>query len=553
MGPATDAGVPARRVARVRCTRPPKYGPGTPQVTRAAATPISRHRRGHPNGSNPGDVWSIPTRPYNGPHFAAYPIDLPLRCIAAGCMPGGTVLDPFTGSGTTGLAAIQLGRRFTGIDISPDFAQLAAGRLAQAVADKYGGRAMTGNCTAEITTRNDIARDIIAGYAAVTPHTGRHLAPASTRRSPTCPPYSPNSAVPGPNSRRSAWTARTSSQPSARPSQPTPRAKPTRSATCATNSIPPMPQRTRGGGHEHLPADPQADPPRPQGRPATHRRHRQPVPRACRGTPGSVRMAVPFGDRARRHGGRGPRGRLVAPPRHTPTCGRGCSPPPTWPRSRSPYSVRALAWPGWPSGSTRRCAVLMGGGWLAVVALLGPFASPMPQVLGVGAFMLSVPWWAHRRRRARARVQRALAAWPDISKAIALPGSKIQSATVDLWGWRAWVKLARGQTLADVTARIPAIESALGAYRGAVRVYPTRDSKANRCELRVLDTDPHAEAIPWPGPSAQSIAEPVDLGPFEDAEVVPHLVPAPGRPVRRHYRVRQERRTQRPHGYARRV
>jgi len=60
--------------------------------------------------------------PDSGPHFAAYPIDLPLRCIAAGCKPGGTVLDPFTGSGTTGLAAIELGRNFTGIDLSPDFA-----------------------------------------------------------------------------------------------------------------------------------------------------------------------------------------------------------------------------------------------------------------------------------------------------------------------------------------------------------------------------------------------------------------------------------------------
>jgi DNA modification methylase len=46
------------------------------------------------------------------------------------------VLDPFAGSGTTGLAAIQLDRRFTGIDLSPEFARLAAGRLAQAVADK---------------------------------------------------------------------------------------------------------------------------------------------------------------------------------------------------------------------------------------------------------------------------------------------------------------------------------------------------------------------------------------------------------------------------------
>ena len=161
---------------------------------------------------------------------------------------------------------------------------------------------------------------------------------------------------------------------------------------------------------------------------------------------------------------------------------------------------------------------LAAGGWLAASALLGPFTSPLPQALGVGAVILAVPWWAHRRRRARARVQRTIAAWPDISKVIGLPGSKIQSAAVDVWGWRARVKLARGQTIADLTARMPAIESALGTYRGAVRVHPTRDGKANRCELRVLDTDPHAEAIGWPGPFARSITQPVDLGPFEDAE-----------------------------------
>jgi site-specific DNA-methyltransferase (cytosine-N4-specific) len=123
---------------RDRCTRPPKYGPGTPEVTAARRYGEQRHSRGHPNGRNPGDVWSIPTRPYAGPHFAAYPIDLPLRCIAAGCKPGGTVLDPFTGSGTTGLAALQLGRKFTGIDLSADFARLAAQRLAQAAAEQTG-------------------------------------------------------------------------------------------------------------------------------------------------------------------------------------------------------------------------------------------------------------------------------------------------------------------------------------------------------------------------------------------------------------------------------
>ena len=131
--------------------------------------------------------------------------------------------------------------------------------------------------------------------------------------------------------------------------------------------------------------------------------------------------------------------------------------------------------------------------------------------------VLAVPWWAHRRRRAKVRVERKLAAWPDIARAIGLIGSEVMSATVDVWGWRARFRLARGQTITDVTARIPAIESGLGTFRGAVRVYPTPDDLANRFELRVLDTDPHADAIPWPGPSVRSITEPIELGPFEDA------------------------------------
>jgi S-DNA-T family DNA segregation ATPase FtsK/SpoIIIE len=162
-------------------------------------------------------------------------------------------------------------------------------------------------------------------------------------------------------------------------------------------------------------------------------------------------------------------------------------------------------------------ATLAAGGWLAVAAARGPLAQSLPQVLGIGGLVLAVPWWAHRRRRAKVRVERKLAAWPDIAKAIGLIGSEVMSATVDIWGWRARFRLARGQTITDVTARIPAIESGLGTFRGAVRVYPTPDDLANRFELRVLDTDPHADAIPWPGPSITSITEPVDLGPFEDA------------------------------------
>ena len=157
------------------------------------------------------------------------------------------------------------------------------------------------------------------------------------------------------------------------------------------------------------------------------------------------------------------------------------------------------------------------GSWLAAATALGPFFRPLPQILVIGGLVLAVPWWAHRRRRARVRVERKLSAWPEISRAVGLTGSRLMSAVVDVWGWRARFGLARGQTIHDVIAKIPALESALGTFRGAVRVHPTPDDKANRFELRVLDIDPHADAIPWPGPSVQSITEPIDLGPFEDA------------------------------------
>jgi FtsK/SpoIIIE family len=158
------------------------------------------------------------------------------------------------------------------------------------------------------------------------------------------------------------------------------------------------------------------------------------------------------------------------------------------------------------------------GTWDAVAAAAGPLAPPLPQALGLGALVLAVPWWANRRRRAKVRVARTIATWPDIARAVGLAGSEIMSATVDLWGWRARLRLARGQTITDVMAKVPALESGFGTHRNAIRVYPTPDDLANRCELRVLDHDPHADAVPWHGPSATSVTQPIDLGPFEDAE-----------------------------------
>lgn len=160
---------------------------------------------------------------------------------------------------------------------------------------------------------------------------------------------------------------------------------------------------------------------------------------------------------------------------------------------------------------------LSAGGWLAAATALGVSYRPLPQIILVGTPVLSVPWWVHRRRRARVRVERTLAAWPEISQSVGLAGSRVMSAVVDVWGWRARFGLARGQTIQDAISKIPALESALGTFRGAVRVYPTRDDRANRFELRVLNIDPHANAIAWPGPSVTTIMEPIDLGPFEDA------------------------------------
>jgi site-specific DNA-methyltransferase (cytosine-N4-specific) len=83
-------------------------------------------------GANPGDVWTVPTAPFAAAHFAVMPLALAERCIQAGCKPGGTVLDPFSGSGTTGLAATRHGRRYIGIDLSAEYLDLSLRtRLAQ--------------------------------------------------------------------------------------------------------------------------------------------------------------------------------------------------------------------------------------------------------------------------------------------------------------------------------------------------------------------------------------------------------------------------------------
>lgn len=92
----------------------------------------------HPAGKNPGDVWNINTQPFPGAHFAVFPQELARRCIVAGCKPGGTVMDPFSGSGTTGLVAQNNGRKYVGVDLSADYLKLSLETRLQNAALDFG-------------------------------------------------------------------------------------------------------------------------------------------------------------------------------------------------------------------------------------------------------------------------------------------------------------------------------------------------------------------------------------------------------------------------------
>jgi DNA modification methylase len=86
--------------------------------------------RYHPNGSKPGDVWDIlpEDTQRRSAHFAPYPLDLCRRPLLATCPPGGIVVDPFCGTGTTLLAARHLGLKSVGIDISRQYLELSQQR-----------------------------------------------------------------------------------------------------------------------------------------------------------------------------------------------------------------------------------------------------------------------------------------------------------------------------------------------------------------------------------------------------------------------------------------
>jgi DNA modification methylase len=78
---------------------------------------------------NKRSVWHVATQPYPEAHFATYPEKLIEPCILAGSQPGDTVLDPFNGSGTTGVVAIRHQRSYIGVELNPEYIALAERRI----------------------------------------------------------------------------------------------------------------------------------------------------------------------------------------------------------------------------------------------------------------------------------------------------------------------------------------------------------------------------------------------------------------------------------------
>ncbi len=100
--------------------------PGEPNHHR-----LDRKDKEYVGARNLRSVWTVPTVPYKGAHFATFPPDLIVPCILAGCPRGGTVLDPFAGTGTTGMVAERFERKAILIDLNDKYLKLMKQRNGQ--------------------------------------------------------------------------------------------------------------------------------------------------------------------------------------------------------------------------------------------------------------------------------------------------------------------------------------------------------------------------------------------------------------------------------------
>jgi DNA modification methylase len=88
---------------------------------------------------NKRSVWTVNAKGYKGAHFAVYPKELIAPCVLAGCPVGGMVFDPFTGSGTTAVVALNNGRNYVGTELNPEYVKIAEDRIREEVANSLQG------------------------------------------------------------------------------------------------------------------------------------------------------------------------------------------------------------------------------------------------------------------------------------------------------------------------------------------------------------------------------------------------------------------------------
>lgn len=82
-----------------------------------------------PEYRNKRSVWTVTPKPFKEAHFATFPPDLIEPCVLAGCPQNGIILDPFIGSGTTGLVAKKLNRNYIGVELNPEYIKIAERRI----------------------------------------------------------------------------------------------------------------------------------------------------------------------------------------------------------------------------------------------------------------------------------------------------------------------------------------------------------------------------------------------------------------------------------------
>ena len=108
---------------------------GTPEKGKNAGNPNLHNGRWdqafHPKGRNRRTVWEIPLGKFRETHFAVYPEKLVEICLLASTKKDDVVMDPFTGSGTTGVVAIKNERKFIGVELVRTYREMAQNRISQ--------------------------------------------------------------------------------------------------------------------------------------------------------------------------------------------------------------------------------------------------------------------------------------------------------------------------------------------------------------------------------------------------------------------------------------